>query len=186
MLLVRALPHRPRQGTPIIQIANCTAQGQSREVASALALACARLVGRTLLATLDPLQAGALDPSDQVRPLPDAFVPGLFHYCIGHGATDASMLFGLFAEQGVAALTAPFRIAIIDVPEPASPGGLALAPFCACTMLVVEAGRTPLAAVQATSDLITGAGGKVIGTILSTARAEARRSMKSGRFIRKR
>jgi hypothetical protein len=104
-----------------------------------------------------------------VEPLPDAFMTRLYHHRIGCTAADSDFLFGEAKEQALAALAGPFRILIVNAPEPSNGATLALAPLCSCTVLVVRAGITPLAAIKAAAALVNSAGGRVAGTVLAVA-----------------
>jgi hypothetical protein len=168
-LLARLLPYRPAQGPPIFQIAACCDEAPAH-VAATLARTCAVLAGRTLFIGVEPPHAGLFLPPSMAGPLSDAFLAGLYHYRIGTAASDTDLLYGPLRQQALAALISPYRIVVIQAPGPAIGATLALAPLCHCTVLVVQAGITPLAEIKAAAAAIADAGGRLAGTVLAGGR----------------
>jgi hypothetical protein len=166
-LLARVLAYRPAHGPPIVQLAACAPGENPVQVTAALAKACAVLVGRTLLVELDAESTGLFDAgSARQGPLPDAFLPGLYHFRIGTSAGDAELLYGPARAAAWASVASPFRILVMQAGNPASGATLAVAPLCCCTVLAVQAGRTPLAAIRNAHAALMAAGGRVVGTVL--------------------
>lgn len=166
-LLARVLAYRPVHGPPIIQLIGCATGERAGAIAASLARTCAVLVGRTLMVEVDPPETSPFMLAAQVEPLPDTFMTRLYHHRIGYTAADADFLFGEAKAQALAALAGPFRILIVDAPEPSHGATLALAPLCSCTVLVVQSGITPLASVRAAAAAVRDAGGRVAGTVLA-------------------
>jgi hypothetical protein len=103
-------------------------------------------------------------------PLPDAFLPRLYHKHIG--TTDTDLLYRSARAEALCALARPFRFLVVDMSGCCAAIALALAPLCTCTILVVEAGLTPLAAIRSTAASMSAAGGRVVGTVLTAAPRE--------------
>jgi hypothetical protein len=165
-LLARILAYRPAQGPPIILLVGCAATQRPSIVAAVLSHACAVLVGRTLMVEIDQQSSGLLSPLPTRGPLPDAFLAGLYHYRIGSSAADVDLLYGPARAQALATLAGPFRILVIESPGTCGGASLALAPVCSCTVLVVQAGRTEIGAIQAAAAAVSEAGGRLVGTVL--------------------
>jgi Mrp family chromosome partitioning ATPase len=106
---------------------------------------------------------------DETRPgpLPDAFLPRLYHKHVG--PEDYDLLYGPARAEALAALARPFRYLLIDMSGGDPAIALAVAPLCTCTVLVVEAGVTPLAAIRDTLASMAISGGRVVGTVLTAA-----------------
>jgi hypothetical protein len=170
--------------TPCAQFVATDRAAAATAIAFGTAQAAASLLGRALLldARLDhdaqTRPSAAQSASNAAHgqaagtPIPDAFVPRLYHRALSHRSADAAMLFGQSRRDVLRALAAPFRLVIIDAPSPAcGPAATALAPFCQCSILVVGAGQSSRAAVRETASRIADAGGRVIGTVLAGAPA---------------
>ncbi len=169
-LLSRVLTYRVPPGPPIIQLSVCVAGAKAIMVAAPLARACAVLVGRTLQLTADEPRSALFRNAINSDPLPDAFLPGLYHKHID--TRNADLLYGPARAEAMAALARPFRILIADTSGSYATTALAMAPLCTCTILVVEAGVTPLAAIRTMMVSMKTAGGRVVGTVLAAAPRE--------------
>jgi hypothetical protein len=164
-LLGRLLILKPPVGTPIFQLAACLAGEQVADVAAALAQAAAVLVGRTLLVRGDAPLIGRFHPAIRAdKPLSDAFLPGLYHFGMDAGAATGALLDGAARAEGLVAIASQFRVVVVESCD--CTASIALAPLCTGTVLVVRAGRTPVAAVRAAAAWIEAAGGQVLGTVL--------------------
>ncbi len=171
LLLSRILAVAAAEGVPCVQFLPCGGEAPATPIASGVARAAAALLGRALLlgARMDaPPHGGAADGAA----LPDAFVPRLYHLRLGQDPADGGVLFGRSRRELLVALAAPFRFVAVDGPAPgAGPSASALAPLCAGSVLVVQAGRTTRGAIAAASLQIRESGGRVLGVVLDDAPA---------------
>jgi hypothetical protein len=157
-----------RDRPPSIQFLPCGARETASQVACRLACAAAVLLGRTLLLNAQP--QGAAATGEGQTPLPDAFMPGLYHrpICLFKTGGLAAMASGNLA--GLASDMRGFRIVIVDSLPMARDGtALALARLCTGCVLVVHAGLTTHDDVQKAARAVEAAGGHVLGTVLSGA-----------------
>ncbi len=164
-LLARLLAYRDSAGPQVIQLSVCVAGAQAVMVTAPLARACSVLVGRTLHVSMDERCRVVTPQNIDAGPLPDAFLPRLYHTHVG--PTDYDLLYGPARAEALAALARPFRFLVIDTSGCCPATALTVAALCTCTVLVVEAGVTPLAAIRATASSTALAGGRVVGTVLS-------------------
>lgn len=172
-LLSRILAGSPPMVSPAVQFVACGAAGGATAIAFGIARATASLVGRTLLldARLDPGTAAAR--SLAAAPLPDAFVPRLYHHTLQHTPADLALLYSDERREVLAALSRPFRFVAIDAPAPASgPAACALAPLCFGTVLVVQAGHDRSTAIAGTARDLAAIGARVIGVVMDNAPAD--------------
>jgi hypothetical protein len=153
---------------PAVQFVRCPAPGAANGSASAVALAFARaaasLWGRALLiAAREGLSAGVM---------PDAFVPRLYHQCLGGADLYATLLRpdGMARQSG-----GMFNVVVIDqaLTEPCDFAAMT-ARLCTGSVLVVQAGLSDLAAIQGAIGRIGAMGGTVLGTVLADIPAWAR------------
>jgi hypothetical protein len=170
-LLSRILALSSPGGTHCVQFVACGATGCATGVALAAARAGASILGRSLLinARLE-LDADNVPDGTGGAPVPDAFVPQLYHHRLARRPVDIALLFGGARRSALNTLITPFRFVAIDTPPPnAAPSASALAPLCIGSVLVVRAGVTTRAAIREVAQHLTGAGGKIIGTVLDHA-----------------
>jgi len=171
-LLARVVSQLPRSGhrPPSVQFLPCCAAERAGGIARSIACAATVLLGRTLLldATAHGRTAFAADLHE--GPMPDAFMPGLYHRQIGSGRSANAALPALDLLAGHSVDAGQFRFIVVDSPAPAIGGAaLALAPRCAGSVLVVLAGITRLATVRAAAADLTAAGARLLGTVLLDA-----------------
>lgn len=183
-LLSRLMALPSKAPTPCIMFIACDGSDGATAPAMGTAQAAASLLGRSLL--LDA-RLNRIGPAQRARadtphgtPIPDAFMPRLYHRALSHNASDIALLFGTARAEALAALASPFRFVAIEAPPPASgPAAAALAPCCGGVVLVVSAGRCCLNAVKSTAAQIIASGGHVVGSILSGAPADLPRWMRA-------
>jgi len=158
MSLLWRIRTRLTAATPgIVQFAPCAADGSASAVAHGFARAAAMTIGRTLLINAREAATGG--------PLPDAYVPRLYHQCI-----SGSILFGLLAPQqgGLCVAGGMFSVIVLDQPSPLAGGGACItAPLCSGTILTVDAGATDLASIKSAAGRITSLGGAIFGAVLA-------------------
>ena len=190
-LLDHVLARTGIAGTPVLQFLPCQGDGVAPEIARGLALCAAGSLGRTLCVTASHGAAGANGPPGaELATERDPFMPALHHASLPGGIFDRHA-----TEQPVTtwleAASHAFRLVVIDCAAPRAPGpspapappwpgrvrfGAAPppcpparrpAPLCSGTILLVQAGRTRLAHVQATAAELVQIGGTVLGTVLA-------------------
>jgi hypothetical protein len=168
-LLARLISQLPAAGQLpwSVQFLPCCAAEHAGGIARTIACAATLLLGRTLLlhALVHPRSVLAADWHQ--APMPDAFLPGLYHHQIGAAWSDFAtptapdLLAGQVADAG------RYRFVVLDSAAPSAGGSaLALAPLCGGSVLVVLAGITKLAMVRAAASDLTSAGAHLLGTIL--------------------
>jgi hypothetical protein len=173
-LLSRLLALSAQNAAPCIMFIACDGSDRASVPAMGTAQAAASLLGRSLLldAWLGRRAGASHAPPDQPygTPIPDAFMPRLYHRQLSHQAADIALLFGNARAEALAVLAAPFRYVAIEAPPPGTgPAANALAPLCLGTVLVVTAGQCGLDAIRNTASQITAAGGRIIGSVLADA-----------------
>jgi hypothetical protein len=167
-------------GTPrplSVQFLPCCVTQRSGSVASTFACAASILLGRTLLFDALPNVQTTFAADLHQGPMPDAFMPGLYHHHIGGGRLG-DLAHDLQTAQSAGA--GPFRLIVLNSPAPEIGGvALALAPLCGGSVLVVLAGVTRLATVRAAAAELTSAGAHLLGTILLDAPIDTARTAKT-------
>jgi hypothetical protein len=142
---------------PIVQFAPCSAACAAGAVAHGFARAASAAWGRTLLINAREGEAAGV--------LPDAFVPRLYHQCLGGAA-----LYAMLSRPGASATPGGgmFDIVVIDQASPFSGEAASItAQLCTGTVLVVQAGVSDLASITAACGRIACMGGAVLGTVLT-------------------
>jgi uncharacterized protein Veg len=156
----------PAEKKPRIQFMACGKAAATKSIALATATI-ATQVGRSLL--LDASFGRRRENSKAEvsnEPVPDTFVPELYHYVLEKNALSLiregrALFWNIFL---------PFQFVAIDSGDAAeNPTGMALAPLCSGTILVVRAAASPYAAVKHAHMQIVNSGGNVIGLILEHA-----------------
>lgn len=172
-LLARLISQLPSGGQrPLsVQFLPCCPRDNAGGIARTIACAATVMLGRTLLLDALTHPPFALAADLHRGPIPDVFLPGLYHRqigaaCSGFAATrPPDLLAGETAETGL------FRFIVLDSPAPSVGGpALAFAPLCSGSVLVVLAGVTRLAAVRAAASDLTASGAHLLGTILLNPR----------------
>jgi hypothetical protein len=173
-LLSRLLAPSSAGSTQCVQFVACGVQAQATGVALGAARTAASLLGRSLVINARlTLDADAFPDGMAHAPVPDAFVPRLYHHRLAQRPGDIALLFGGARRSALTTLVSPFRFVAIDCPPPsAAPSASALAPFCVGAVLVVRAGFSTREAVKEAALHVTSAGGKIIGTVLDDAPAD--------------
>jgi hypothetical protein len=170
-LLSRLVAAAPMTGTRCIQFIACGGERRAGSVAFSVAQAAAVILGRTLVldARLD-LAPSSMPASNAQGPVPDAFLPQLYHHRLAQRPGDMTLMFGGARLAALNALIAPFRFVAVDCPPPAlGPATSAMAPLCLGSVLVVGAGAGTREAVREAALQVTSAGGKILGTVLDQA-----------------
>ena len=164
--LVSQLPNAGRRPLSV-QFLPCCPTQSAGSIASAVACAASVLFGRTLLLDALTNDPNAFGPDVHQGPMPDAFMPGLYHRQIGAGRSG-SLATDLLTAQSAGA--GPFRFIVLNSSAPDMGGvTLALAPLCGGSVLVVLAGVTRLATVRAAAADLGSAGARVLVSRLSIA-----------------
>jgi len=168
-LLARLISQLPAAGQrPLsVQFLPCCATEHTGGIARTIADAATMLLGRTLL--LDALSHPHSLPEADLHqlPIPDAFLPGLYHRQIGAAWSGIALHRAPDLLSSHAADPGRFRFIVLDSPAPSIGGpALALAPLCGGSVLVVLAGVTKLAAVRAAATDLRSSGANLLGTIL--------------------
>jgi hypothetical protein len=175
-LLARVMAQIPPGGQrPVsVQFLPCCATERVGGIANSLAGAASVLLGRTLLLDAHAHERPTDDADLHQGPLPDAFLPGLYHRRIGAVRSGSAALFAPDVLAAHAAEARQFRFIVVDSPA-SSMGGvaLALAPRCAGSVLVVLAGVTRLATVRAAAADVKFAGGRLLGTVLADSQGDS-------------
>ena len=157
---------------PCVQFVACGELVRASTVAMAAAQAAASILGRSLLLNARMEDDGQDDAAHHDGPVPDSFVPGLYHDFLAHRASDLDLLFGRGRRGALTNMIAPFQFVAIDSRSTrAVPAGTALAAMCTGTVLVVRAGQSSHSAIREAALHITRAGGRIIGSILDEAPA---------------
>ncbi len=173
-LLSRLLAVPCHHAAPCVMFIACDGSDRASALAMGTAQAAASLLGRSLLldAWLTRRDGGPHAAAEQPHgtPIPDAFMPRLYHRQLTHQAADIALLFGSVRAEALSVLASPFRYVAIEAPPPGTgPAANALAPLCLGTVLVVTAGACGLDAIRKTSSQISDAGGRVVGSVLVDA-----------------
>ena len=172
MILSRIMTETSSPNKPCVQFVACGEHVRASTVAMAASQAAASILGRSLLLNARMEDDGQDDGSHQDGPVPDSFVPGLYHHHIARSAADLDLLFGRNRRGALTNMIAPFQFVAIDSRSPrAVPAGTALAAMCTGTVLVVRAGESSHSAIREAALHITRAGGRIIGSILDEAPA---------------
>jgi hypothetical protein len=187
-LLARIVTEQPTAETPCVQFMTCQPGDRACRIAFGTAHAAATILGRTLLLNTrldDPCDPSARAAGHQLEQtaggtFPDAFVQRLYHRQLFCNDADLALLYGRSRKDALLAIAAPFRLVVIDAGDVADgPAAEGLAPFCLGTVLVVAAGRASQARVNNAGRLISAAGGRVVGTVLTDAPADLPRWIKA-------
>lgn len=177
MVRLHALLPRAANKPAIVQVLPCSLSASARPVADCIAQAASVLTGRTLLLDASGSVSNDSALSNDAVLLPDAFLPGLYHYRIRMpaGALDALLANHLAPP---APDRRPFRWVIVWCSAPCA-GSLALALTTACNgaLLVVHCARTTQAEVRYAASSIEAAGGKLLGTLLADVEPPAPRQL---------
>ena len=172
-LLSRVLAGVTDMVVPCIQFVSCGAHDNTSAIAFRTAQAASSILGRTLLVNARTEGKFRIAGNATYAPVPDAFIPALYHYEIASWPGATGLLFGGVRKAAFHALVSQYKFVAIDCSAPSTdPAVNALAALCLGSILVVIAGLTTREAVRDASLNVTCAGGKIIGTILAEAPAD--------------